>query len=408
MAATRVAIQPSSSTRELELPWFEMVHQRATLRDLAGRTGFTVDSLAHVVSVNRSTLYRLWVDPEWVDKVGAKTLRRLIGVLPGVDEEVGATVLAERRSDLLQGLEALGQPVDEVSLDAAMDKVGVRPHFLYTGLEAVFHLLREERNEAVRCLRACWGREQTRALDVAFGTHPSHSAFADPKPVIAAAESAFDELLKQRGYSFPRVIAQAHLAHHIGKATGQIRLDADKQSGRRGIKDEKASFFIRGAHMGVLRQEDDLDTAGRYGRLVEDEGIARLVELWAFPSWTGDTPASDNFSLPGGVLLKNTAAEVITEIAEYNDAYVWYLVSTYVPVSLEQVDSTFGGQLAHLEAALRNRAERAELHEVAEACHALAKRIADGATLAQDEVVTPETDLLAKVKSGMLDSEKEL
>jgi hypothetical protein len=76
--------------------------------------------------------------------------------------------------------------------------------------------------------------------------------------------------------------------------------------------------------------------------------------------------------VPHNLVLRNSAREVIHEIKNYNEVYAWYLVTTYVPLTLEQADATFGGMIDELIAALRYRAERAELTELRTACLELA------------------------------------
>src|SRR5260370_1054026 len=54
------------------------------------------------------------------------------------------------------------------------------------------------------------------------------------------------------------------------------------------------------------------------------------------------------------LLLRNTAAEVMHDLACYNGAYVHYLLSVYVPLALAR-DPTFGLAIDTLAAAIRQR-----------------------------------------------------
>jgi transcriptional regulator with XRE-family HTH domain len=345
------------------------------LQDAAKAAGFTQESLAKLVGVDKTTISRLWVDPEWLDRIKSPTLKRLIAVIPGLDSVLTLSSLADRREHLKQGLLPAGIRIDDDALDAAIDEAGVPPQFLLTALEAAAHLLNENKDAAISALRACWGRPQTRALDIVFGTHQvAGPIIGDVATLVDAAESMFEVLLRAKGTSHRRTIAQAHLAHHVGKAKGRlIHEEVKDPTARRRLKDQRTSLFLRGAYMGVLRKTDDLDLASHYNEIVAVDPLARLAELWAFPSWTGDSTAQEEIDAPH-VPLTRTASEVVYEIGEYNDAYVWYLVNTYVPLAVQH-DATFGGKLFELSVSLQERAERTAMPELADSAQQLARKI---------------------------------
>ena len=60
-----------------------------------------------------------------------------------------------------------------------------------------------------------------------------------------------------------------------------------------------------------------------------------------------DSRPNADFSLPGSILLRKTAKEVLREINNYTDAYLFYLCRTYLPLALDK-DPTFGLKLPDL------------------------------------------------------------
>ena len=84
--------------------------------------------------------------------------------------------------------------------------------------------------------------------------------------------------------------------------------------------------------------------------------LAALVEGWAFPTYTHDAKPTPDFSLPRSVLLRRIAKEVLREIDTYNEAYLYYLAETSIPMIL-RTDPTFGLQRNDLPRRLRARAE---------------------------------------------------
>jgi len=341
-----------------------------TLRYLAEQAGHSPASLADALGVDETTIYRHWVADDWLDRMQSHAIRRLMAVVPGVDQEYSRSVVQERVDQLIREGAADGFEISGAAFAQAVEQAGIVPQFLCSAVEAGLSIVKGDQERSVRKLRSCWGRAQTTALHAVYGSAGTAPIFPDHATLIGASREMFEQLSSSR-ITYQRSIALGHLAHHLA---AEIEMDIKSPARRRaGLKDEMAGFFMRGGIMGTLRRSDDLDLAGRYNELVATQGAARLVELWTFPSWTGDlSPSADNFTLPHGLVLRNTAKEVIHEIKNYNEVYAWYLITTYVPLALEQADATFGGMIDVLVAALRHRAERAELTELRTACLKLA------------------------------------
>jgi hypothetical protein len=114
--------------------------------------------------------------------------------------------------------------------------------------------------------------------------------------------------------------------------------------------------MVRSGVMGLLINSSDTDLAQHYDRMVRDTPVLAIVEEWSFPTYTRDSRPNSDFSLPGSLLLRNTASEVLREISDYTDAYLYYLASTYLPLALER-DPTFGLRREELKTALLTRSD---------------------------------------------------
>jgi hypothetical protein len=101
---------------------------------------------------------------------------------------------------------------------------------------------------------------------------------------------------------------------------------------------------------------NDIDAVERYGHSVARQSLLRTVEDWAFPTYVRDARPTSDFTLPRSLTLRQTATEVIGEIGQYNEAYLYYLSSVYIPIALQR-DPTFGGELHQLAAILGQKAE---------------------------------------------------
>ena len=99
-----------------------------------------------------------------------------------------------------------------------------------------------------------------------------------------------------------------------------------------------------------------------------------IIEEWAFPTYTRDSKPNADFSLPGSILLRKTAGEVLREINHYTEAYLYYLCRTYLPLALSR-DPTFGLKLTELGNVLARRADICEDATARRVCIELARRI---------------------------------
>ena len=293
---------------------------------------------------------------------------------PCVETEYSRSVIDERIEQLLTEASSTGMEIDYHSLITAVDRREIVPQFLCSALEAAISIVKQDQSRSIRSLRSCWGREQARAVDAIYGTSVQVPPLLKKEPLLSASHAMFETLQKSR-INYQRAVALGHLAHNLGKASPE-GLDIVPPAHRRsGLHGEMAGFFSRGGYMGMMRRKDDADVAERYHRLVSEDGAARLIELWAFPSWTGDLPPGDSFSVPRSMILTNTSKEVIYEIEAYNDAYVSYLASTYIPLTLEEMDETFGGRIGTLIEALEQRLNRTNMAEARAALTRLLERL---------------------------------
>lgn len=349
-----------------------------TLKDLAQAAGFqSTESLAQAIEVHKTTITRAWSTPLWFENVDGRTLSKIMGVIPGANDVVNASVLATRRREVTEKLANEGLLLSDEAMDEALNDPEIKPQFLYTALTAARFIVAQDVGHTVHCLGALWGRPQTQALDVVFGTDPRYKVLIEPAKLAEAAESVLNIIITDFKSTKARAVAQAHLAHHIGKSGTGIEVPPTPTS-KAGHKIKLRNAFLRrGATMGLIRaQEGNVDAVFEYGQAVENFSVRKEVELWALPSWSGDIDSRDEFALPRMTSLQKTAGEIIREVESYNDTYVLYLVTVYLPYALEEMDSQFGGQTSQLVRALEKKQENCELKELQEAAGALVRQLA--------------------------------
>jgi hypothetical protein len=129
-----------------------------TLRDLAEKAGHSPASLADALGVDETTIYRHWVADDWLDRMQSHAIRKLMAVVPGIDQEYSRSVVQERVDQLIREGAAAGFEISEAAFTQAIEQAGIVPQFLCSATEAGLNILKGDQERSVRKLRSCWGR----------------------------------------------------------------------------------------------------------------------------------------------------------------------------------------------------------------------------------------------------------
>jgi hypothetical protein len=339
------------------------------LSDIAEDSAFSMADVAFISGLEESTIYRLWDKPDWLDKISGRSLQALIATVPDLGEYVARFSVLSRRRKLIQSLATEGLVVSESAIVRCVTE-GIPEPYLSAALQAAMHIMRGEGSKASSYLARFWGTGQDRALTALFSSNADTGLLINPDQLIAAS----DELAlyaHSKNYSFHAIITQAVFGHYIGKATGHVSPSALPK-----VIDRQTAFTHRSSVMGLLINHNDRDLAERYSRLVAVTPVLKTVEEWSFPTYTRDTRPNADFTLPGSLLLRNTASEILNEINsdDYGDAYIYYLAKVYLPIALAR-DNTFGLRNNELLRTLIDQADKSDDTSIRGACQAVARLI---------------------------------
>lgn len=332
------------------------------LSEIAEEAGFSLSDVAFVSGLEESTISRLWSDVGWLDRVSGSSLQKLIASIPGVADYVTTFSLADRLSRLVQALAVEGLTVkDDALRSCRLD--GVPEPYIGNALEAALHTMRGDAPKVVSYLARFWGRDQDQALERLYSRDERVGLLSNPETLLTASVEVAPQTVR-KAYSFHSILAQATLAHHASRGS---HIEPELWSS---VADRRGAFILRSRVMGQLIEHNDRDLADKYEYSVTGSGVLALIEEWSFPTYTRDCRPNSDFAMPRSLLLRNTAREVIREIGEYSDAYVHYLLATYVPLALQR-DATFGLSLGEVTAAIRARLERADDSQLQILCEKL-------------------------------------
>lgn len=325
--------------------------------------GFSMSDVAFVSGLDESTISRLWDDPLWLDKVRGKSLQALVSAVPGVAEYFASYSVLSRRNALIAELESEGLRINRDSLRLS-GRSEIPHQYLINALEAALGIMRGDAARTTSLVARFWGTQQNRALEALYATSGDTALLQNPDELFNASLDLTPKL-NRKGYSFHSILAKATFAHHLGIATGEVNKDL-----RPSVTDRQSAFMMRSGVMGLLINSNDIGLAQKYERMVSETQILSIIEEWAFPTYARDNKPSIDFSMPGSILLRKTAVEILREISTYTDAYLYYLCSTYLPLALSR-DPTFGLKLQDLRQALTQRLETCRDSDTRKACLAL-------------------------------------
>ncbi|MFD0687958.1 hypothetical protein [Actinomadura fibrosa] len=336
-----------------------------SLSEITREMGLNMSDVAAFSGLDESTVFRLWDNTEWLDRVSGRSLQSLMSSVPGIAEYSMAHAIRKRRDALVADLHGEGLEVDLHALENST----VPQQHLLNALEAGLHIVRGEATQKTSSFIArFWGRDQDRALEALYSLDAGHGLLNDPHRLF---ESSIDlaPRLNRKTYSFHSILALNILTHQVSKVTGEIDTDLGFE-----VPGRQTAFMMRGVVMGSLISSGDVDLAERYRRELDATPVYAALEEWSFPTYSRDGRISSDFTLPSSLSLRNTAREVLREITTYNDAYVYYLVSTYIPLALKR-DRTFGGKINELILALELRGTECRDKKIRTCCDELVRRL---------------------------------
>lgn len=330
--------------------------------------GFSMSDVAFVSGLDESTISRLWDDPQWLDKVRGRSLQALVSSVPGVAEYFASHSVLSRRNNLISELESEGLRINQESLRLS-NRSEIPHQYLINALEAALGIMRGDSGRTTSLVARFWGIQQNRALEALYAAPSEDRALLKNPDELFSASLDMIPKLDRKGYSFHSIITKATFAHHLGIATGEL-----DEGLRPSVTDRQSAFMTRSGMMGLLINSDDVELAQKYERMVSGTQILSIIEEWSFPTYARDNKPSIDFSMPGSILLRKTAIEILREIGIFGDAYLYYLCSTYLPLALAR-DPSFGFKIKDLHQALKTRLETCGNQATQKACLEIIKRI---------------------------------
>jgi hypothetical protein len=343
-----------------------MAPEPRSLREVTEESGFTPADVAYLTKLDESTICRMWDQVDWLDRVKGQSLQALIASVPGVGTYVCEYSLAARRGRLVNDLADGGLHVDVGTFQDLVSTGRVVEQHLANALEAAAHVMRRDLRHAAAHLARFWGLNQDLALNFLFLPSGEGGLLEDRAPLVEASIAVTSQLAK-RHQSFHATLARANLSHQIAKSTDRGAL-GDPPT------DRHSALHYRSATMGLLIETDDVELVHRYQGEFERNPLVRLVEAWAFPTYTRDSLPTSDMSVPRSLVLRRTATEMLREIESYNDAYFHYLMAVGIPVVLRR-DPTFGFLDTQLKTAITRRLDETPTQRDPRLLHTLTKEL---------------------------------
>ena len=200
-----------------------------------------------------------------------------------------------------------------------------------------------------------WERHRGRCFERLVTTDP-HQSLVDDNGSVSERVRRLMELLVARQPAKGPVLkidrARQVLIHYLGAPGDPTTVPTGTP------RDHAQALDVRCNFTRAATRDDDHDLVAWYKNRVETDPLARMIEAWMFPAWTGDVPAGGPPITPSRVLLVRTGEELVHEIQapKYSNAYLHYLASVYLPIAL-RIDKRLGGNVHHIGDSFRARFE---------------------------------------------------
>jgi len=301
-------------------------------------------------------------DPLWDDKISGKHFKALLRALPELQGTMESSARAEREAQLDPLLAKYDLGINH-SARTLLENKGARSQHLLNALELSAHLVARNYAGVEGQLIHFWGRAQNESLTHLFSGSPDDGLLVESQRVVAAAED-FLEHASQRATRYESVIAYATLVHHVNLAGGEVDLDF-----RRFPEGPKRAFVVRSSAIGEILASNSVERVKEYSRLVKTAPGQEPLEAWALPNYSTDGLPSKNFDFPRSIELRETAVELDREIENHNEAYLYYLSTVFLPLTLERSRGVppFGLKTLTVSSALEQRLHVVQHPEVSKA-----------------------------------------
>lgn len=334
-------------------------HSHRLLCQLAADEGLARQTdVAELVGLRPSLVSRLWSDPRWLEKIGAEHLIALARALPSLADFLAAQPLALLQQ-ATEELNAEGVSVRDDAVAALLGH-GAHPSHVAAALRAAMRLLATETDDDL--LATCglmalfWERQRGRCFERLIPSNPELSLVSDGQAIAGRAGRLLELLLARKPAKGPvlKIDRARQVLIHYLTLHGEPRA---KSVGT--PRDYAQALDSRCNFTSTVIRDSDYDLVSHYREKVGTDPLARMVEAWMFPAWTGDIPAARPPVTPSHVMLIRTGEEVVREIKQvkYNDAYLYYLAAVYLPLALA-IDPALGGHRTGVKHAFRRRFER--------------------------------------------------
>ena len=188
-----------------------------SLSDITKDMGLNMSDVAAFSGLDESTIFRLWDNAEWLDRVSGRSLQSLMSSVPGIAEYSMAHAVRKRRDGLIGDRHGEWLTVDLKALENST----VAQQHLLNALEAALHIMRGEATQKTSSFIArFWGREQDRALESIYSPEPD-GLLTDPQKLFDASLDLAPRL-NRKTYSFHSILALNILTHQVSKVTGKF------------------------------------------------------------------------------------------------------------------------------------------------------------------------------------------
>ena len=345
---------------------------RQTLRHLASLQGLGMADVTWISGVQKSTVSRLWDDPNWLDVASGRTVQAMCSSIIGVERYFSYLSLTEATELAVEELNhAAGRGKEIIDPDDL--NAMIPPQLTIRALTALAHVARGNTRESTHLLGRFWGCEVDEAFRDVWNLVAHKLEYPSLKYLSEKSAAVFDHIFDDRNPSYHALVTKALFLHHSSREVQIQFLESNL-----GDVSRRTVLPIRSALTGLLLKtefhEDAMDYLRIYRRQMRDFKAFQSLERWAYPTYFGDMEVTHDFQISANASIGKSVTAMLSSIwgcQGESSGYRYYASMVGAPALLS-IDPTFNGEIGKLVESLHAVREKVDSKDLLELAGMLA------------------------------------
>ncbi|MBT2275880.1 hypothetical protein [Rhodococcus qingshengii] len=317
-----------------------------------------------ISGVQKSTVSRLWDDPNWLDVASGRTVQAMCRSIIGVERYFSHLTLTQATELAVDELnQAAGRGEEIINPDDLNSMIP--PQLTIRALTALAHVARGNTRESIHLLGRFWGCDVDEAFRNVWKLVAPKLEYPSLNCLSERSAAVFEHIFLDRNPSYHALMAKALFLHHSSPEEQIKFLESNLENVSR-----RTVLPIRSALTGLLLKtesgEEIVDYLRIYRKRMREFKAFQSLERWAYPTYFGDATITHDFQISSITPIEKSVSAILRSIqgcGNESSAYRYYVSMVGVPALLS-IDPTFNGEIGKLVECLNVAGEKVDSKEL--------------------------------------------